>query len=132
MKQIKLMLISQDAAFFSDLKAALEDEKSLLVTATESTEQILSAAANGEVDAVIVDDVLRGASGLDFIKELVRRNPFVNCALVSSLHPREFHEITEGLGVFLQLPGRPGPREAGDISAQICGHLGKIYGLIVS
>jgi CheY-like chemotaxis protein len=132
MKQIKLILISQDVEFFRDLKDALEDDESLHVTATDSTEQVLAAAEKSEVDVVIVDDQLKGIGGLDFIKKLVRRNPFVNCALVSSLHPSEFHAATEGLGVFLRLPGRLGPQESGDISAQICAHLEKIYGLISS
>lgn len=130
MKQIKLILISQEAKFFRDLKDALEDDKSLLVSSTDETEQVLSAVENNEVDAVIIDDELKGTSGLEFVKILVRRNPIVNCALVSSLHPAEFHEATEGLGVFLQLPGRPGPQEADHVSARISAHLQKIYGLV--
>ncbi len=132
MKPIKLILISQDAALFKDLKDALDDDESLIVGVTESTEQVLGAVEDSEVDAVIVDDVLKSGSGLDFIKEMVHRNPFVNCALVSSLHPSEFHELTEGFGVFLQLQGRPGPQDAAEVSAQIGAHLEKIYGLISS
>jgi hypothetical protein len=33
--------------------------------------------------------------------------------MVSSLSPEDFHEATEGLGVFMQLPVDPGAEEAG-------------------
>jgi hypothetical protein len=32
--------------------------------------------------------------------------------MVSSLSPEDFHEMTEGLGIFMQLPVGPGAGEA--------------------
>jgi hypothetical protein len=32
--------------------------------------------------------------------------------MISPLDPKEFHEVTEGLGVFMQLPVSPGAGEA--------------------
>jgi len=130
MKQINLILISKDAELFADLKTVLEKNGSLRVSATDSAEQVRNAVKNNAVDALIVDDQLNGISGLDFIKELMRLNPFVNCALVSSLQPAEFHEVTEGLGVFMQLAGRPGAQEADKVGGRIGDHLAKIYSLI--
>lgn len=130
MKQINLILISKDAELFAELKTVLEKNGSLRVSATDSTEQVRNAVKNNAVDALIVDDQLRGISGLDYIKELVRSNPFVNCALVSSLQPAEFHEATEGLGVFMQLAGRPCRQEADSVGGRIGDHLAKIYSLI--
>ena len=73
-------------------------------------------------NALAADEV-PGSTGLQVLRELVKRNPFVNCALVSSLYPAEFHEATEGLGVFMQLPLNPGAGSAREITA----HLEKIY-----
>lgn len=130
MKQINLILISKDPELFADLKTVLGENGSLRVSATDSTEQVRNAVKNNTVDALIVDDQLNDGSGLDFIKELVRFNPFVNCALVSPLQPAEFHEATEGLGVFMQLAGRPSSQEAGRVGSRIGDHLARIYSLI--
>jgi len=132
MKKIKLLIITKDAELFRPLEAALASEAMLGVVITESTGQVRRAVENNEVEALIVDEQLEAMSGLDFVNELVRINPLVNCALVSMLQPDEFHEATEGLGVFMQLNGRPGPQEAVRVAARISDHLNKIYGLISS
>ena len=46
------------------------------------------------------------------VQELMREHPLINCAMVSSLSPEDFHELTEGLGLFMQLPLHPGAEEA--------------------
>jgi hypothetical protein len=68
---------------------------------------------------------LLDSSGLQFIKDLVAANPFVNCALSSPLSHEAFHEATEGYGVFMQLPVPPTARSAHDM----IDHLKKIYQL---
>ena len=47
-------------------------------------------------------------TGLEFIKTVIVQKPMVNCAAVSSLLPDDFHEASEGLGILMQLPVRPG------------------------
>jgi hypothetical protein len=81
--------------------------------------EIYEAVAAGEVDGVIVDEEVEGGTGLDFIREFTPQNPFINCALVSSLYPDEFHEATEGYGVFMQIPPHPGREEAEQIGAHL-------------
>lgn len=132
MKKIKLLIITKDVELFRALEAALASEATLAVAITGSTGQVRRAVENNEVEALIVDEQLDVMSGLDFVNELVRINPLVNCALVSMLQPKEFHEATEGLGVFMQLNGRPGAQEADRVAARISDHLNKIYGLISS
>jgi len=132
MKKIKLLIITEDVELFRPLEAALVSETMLGVVITESTGQVRRAVENNEVEALIVDEQLEAMSGLDFVNELVRINPLVNCALVSMLQPDEFHEATEGLGVFMQLNGRPVAQEAVRVAARISDHLNKIYGLISS
>jgi len=132
MKKIKLLIITEDVELFRPLEAALASETMLGVVITESTGQVRRAVENNEVEALIVDEQLEAMSGLDFVNELVHINPLVNCALVSMLQPDEFHEATEGLGVFMQLNGRPDAQEAVRVAARISDHLNKIYGLISS
>ena len=68
---------------------------------------------------------LQDCTGLQFVKDLVAANPFVNCALASSLSHDAFHEATEGYGVFMQLQVPPTAQSAYDMIE----HLKKIYQL---
>ena len=123
MKILNVILISSNPESLNVLEQSLAAHERFIVARQTSPEQVFSAIENGQVDVVIADDQVDGTTGLEFLRELVKRSPFVNCALVSSLYPGEFHEATEGLGVFMQLPLSPGPQAARDI----CAHLEKIY-----
>lgn len=122
MKNLNLLLISKNKQRFSDLKQALVAHGQHGVRCCSKPEEVYQAIAAGKIDGVIVDEEVEGGTGLDFIRELTRRNPFVNCALVSSLYVDEFHEATEGYGVFMQIPPHPGLTEAEKIGT----HLSKI------
>ena len=122
MKNLRLLLLGRDNAALADLEKALSEDGRIIVTSTSSTEQVYETLAGEPVDAVIADEEVGGSSGLEFVRGLVQENPFINCALVSSLYPDEFHEATEGYGVFMQLPLRPGREEA----QKICTNLDKI------
>ena len=50
--------------------------------------------------------------GLEFIEKVISRNPMMNCAVVSSLSPVDYHKASEGLGILMQLPVKPGQKEA--------------------
>ena len=39
----------------------------------------------------------------------------VNCAAVSSLLPDDFHQVSEGLGILMKLPAKPGPEYAKEL-----------------
>ncbi len=119
MKNLNLLLISKNMDRFSDLERALARGGTHRVISCSRTEEVYEAIAAGGVDAVIVDEEVESGSGLEFIRELIPRNPFINCALVSPLYAHEFHEATEGYGVFMQLPGHPGAEEAEKITAQL-------------
>ncbi len=60
-----------------------------------------------QIDLVIVDEQLGDIDGIAFVKQLVKINPLINTAIVSTLSAEDFHEATEGLGVLMQLPRKP-------------------------
>ena len=122
MKKLKFLLIGRDETTFDDLQRALIEDGQHNVSRLSMPEQVYEVISDSKIHAVIVDEEVEGATGLEFVRELVRRSPFVNCALVSSLYPEEFHEATEGYGVFMQLPAQPGQEEA----REMCAHLHKI------
>ena len=54
-------------------------------------------------------------TGLECIRKIVRRNPMINSAAVSTLMPDNFHEASEGLGVLMQLPAKTGQTQAAEL-----------------
>lgn len=78
------------------------------------------------LDLVIVDEQLDDMSGLDFLRQFVAVNPLANTAIVGSQPHKAFHEVTEGLGVLMQLPLHPGKEDAEKLLAV----LAKISGLL--
>jgi CheY-like chemotaxis protein len=82
------------------------------ITWTDSGTKGLSVVAGKSLDLVVSDEDLEDMKGLEFIRRVILKNPMVNCALVSSLSPDVFHEASEGLGILMQLPVKPGPEHA--------------------
>ena len=123
---LKVLLVSQDNASLSGLKAGLEENEVQTVRA-QSGSYALSKIAEKDFDLVIADENLGDMTGLEFIRTVVVQKPMVNCAAVSSLLPDEFHEASEGLGVLMQLPVNPGY----ECAEELLEHLGKILNLAV-
>ena len=119
MKKLNLLLISKNKQRFADLAQVLTESGPHRVVCLSRPVEIYEAVAAGKVDGVIVDEEVEGGTGLDFIREFTPQNPFINCALVSPLYPDEFHEATEGYGVFMQIPPHPGREEAEQIGAHL-------------
>ena len=112
MKDLKILCVSSQAGYFSAFSAAMGDETSWSIQSLNSGDDAIAAAAANEVDVVVAAEEVAEGSGLDLIKQVVMKNPFINTALVSPLEPKEFHEVTEGLGVLMQLPPKPGKADA--------------------
>lgn len=54
--------------------------------------------------SLTVDAVLATEQDLPLVKKLVSAFPMANYAIMSSSSPADFHEVTEGYGIFMQLP----------------------------
>ena len=59
-------------------------------------------------DLIIVDETLTTIDGLALVRELLEKNAFFSIAVASDRPPDEFHEVSEGLGVVMQLGDPPG------------------------
>ncbi len=108
---LSLLLVGKDPASLAEFATELSQKDGIRVTRVTSAKEAWGLLGNFRVDVVIVDEELVGGIALSFVKELTRQYPLVNCAMVSTLSPKDFHEATEGLGVFLQLPVKPGAEE---------------------
>lgn len=107
-----IVFIAKNFSRFSDLVARLRREQEVELVPVSTGNAGLKQLKDKRLDLVIVDEQLDDMSGIAFVKQLVMVNPLANTTIVSSLAAEEFHEVTEGLGVLMQLPPHPGEKDA--------------------
>jgi YesN/AraC family two-component response regulator len=110
---IRLLLVTPYRDPLLELALAMEKDDDVdELTWTDSGQKALDKLSETSVDLVVTDKELGDMTGLEFAEKLLRVNPMINCAVLSSLPSDEFHEASEGLGVFAQLPLRPAKADA--------------------
>jgi DNA-binding NtrC family response regulator len=100
---IKALMASSSSNIFSNLDSVFAGHHIETVWA-ESGSQALSMIAKQSFDVIISDETLTDMSGLELAKKLISKNPMLNIVLVNSLSSKDFHEVSEGLGILMQLP----------------------------
>lgn len=121
---IRILIVSAGRLSLTDLKEGLE-ENNVRISWAESCDSVFAMIQHNEFDLIITDENLFDSNGLDCIKKLVSLNPMLNCASISSLSARDFHEMSEGLGILMQLPEKPGKKDA----VKLLDHLNTILNL---
>jgi len=109
---IRLLLVPPHRNSLLELALAMEKYDDVELTWTDSGQKALDKLSETSVDLVVIDKDLGDMPGLEFAEKLLRVNPMINSAVLSSLPSHEFHEASEGLGVFAQLPLRPAKKDA--------------------
>ena len=112
---IRLLLVTPYRDPLLELASTMEKYDDVELTWTDSGEKALGKLSEISVDLVVTDKELGDMAGLEFAEKLLRVNPMINCAVLSSLPSDEFHEASEGLGVFSQLPLRPAKADAEEL-----------------
>lgn len=120
------LLVSKDPAALAGLASALSTYENVQLYRVASAKWALKKIKSGNVDVVVTAAEVAEGEALPFVEELVKTEPLINCAMVSALPPKDFHEATEGLGVFMQLPPDPG----GDDAAKMMQHIDSIGALM--
>lgn len=105
------LLLANDGDALEFLAAELGKGKSNVICHAKTGGEALSLIDREKIEVAVVAEELGDGDGLTFVKKLAQKRPLINCAMVSPLPPDEFHEKTEGLGVFMQLPQNPGAKE---------------------
>lgn len=108
----RILLVSKASENFSELAASLAKRDGIDLIKVDSQEEAFKKAKEVRLDVVVADEELADGRGLDLISGLTQKYPLINSALVSTLSHDDFHEYTEGLGVFMQLPPRPTQEDA--------------------
>ena len=95
---LTVILITQRTSVLNDIVIVLRKSKINVIQA-ETEASITKTLQSQDVDAVIATE-----QDLPLVKTLVSAFPMVNYALMSSSDSHDFHELTEGYGIFMQLP----------------------------
>lgn len=125
MTPINIILISDKKGTFAELEKELANHQQFLITYIDKFAQVTERIQKNKVDVVVVAEQLGSQGGFEFVQEIVKLNPFINCALASSLAHDDFHELTEGYGIFMQLSSNPTRKEGTELFEKIA----KLYQL---
>ncbi len=109
---VRVMLVSKDSASLKGLESGLGKRNGVELVIVTSKNEALERVEKNTIDVVVTDAELADEEPLALVTEIMQKRPLINCAMVNSLPPEDFHEYTEGLGVFMQLPLSPGEKEA--------------------
>ena len=100
---ISILIAGNEKNNLAGLLEGLARDANIETRQAASMEEAFDILSKINFDLVVADENISGISGLAFSEKLVSVNPLINCAVVSSLSPKEFHEASEGLGVLMQL-----------------------------
>ena len=115
---IAVMLLSATDRFV-DLASGLAEHGGVQLFFAKSIAEAKKVLDQLAITAVLADEQLPDGDGLDCIRQISKTHPFVNTALVSALDPEIFHEQTEGLGIFFQIPPSPSRQTGQEILAKL-------------
>lgn len=104
---ISILLVSTKKNVFNALISGMGNTVELKTQHSDSGQNALERIKKETFDLVVADQVISDMTGLAFAKKLVKVNPMINCSIVSALPPGDFHEVSEGFGVLMQLPVKP-------------------------
>ncbi|MBU0993196.1 MAG: response regulator [Proteobacteria bacterium] len=102
-----VLIVAHEKKIIDRMRKIMADLKDVDTVFTSSGKEAMNRQKTARFDLVIADEALSDMTGIEFLKQLVKVNPIVNTALVSSLSHDDFHEATEGLGVLGQIPVEP-------------------------
>ena len=111
-KMLRIIFAAKNYAGFGDLVERLRQEPEIELIPVSTASSVKKTLTEQEIHLIIAAEELEDCSGADCIRKVAMQFPLVHTALCSPLDDKAFHEATEGLGVLLQLPPRPGRADA--------------------
>lgn len=109
---IKILLVSSKPDNLNALEKALAADPGIQIVKAATAEDSMKLARDEKPQLAVVDSALSGVTPEKLVLDFISVNAMMNTAVVSGLSDDEFHEKTEGLGILMRLPERPGPEDA--------------------
>lgn len=116
---IKTLLVSGAANNLAAFADGLGENGQAELRQTASGSEAAALLEEQEFDLVVIDEQLDDQQGLKFLTYVAKNRPFANTVLVSELSHDDFHEVTEGMGVLMQLSNPPAKEDAVRVLNQI-------------
>ena len=107
-----ILMVTNKRKTLEVLARALKSESTVKLEWAHEGTKALEHIAACRPDLVVVDEYIGYLTNLDFIRQIIEVDAFVQTAAVSRLPRMTFHEVAEGLGVLAQLPPHPGVLDA--------------------
>jgi CheY-like chemotaxis protein len=118
---LKVVVAGQDRRKFREIETILQLHPVTIFWAANGTaalDLVSSAKDSGKaVDMLITDELLEDMNSRTLVEQVVSLSPMTNCAAVSSLSAKAFHDAFEGFGVLMQLPGSLAEEHGHDLVA---------------
>ena len=111
----RILVVSPNRDNLSMLDSTLKNYKDVHLSWAESGGKALETVTDTTFDLVIADEKLGDMTGLEFAGKLISVNPIINCAVMSTLSPEDFHEASEGLGLMAQLSVQPSEEQTEEL-----------------
>jgi len=115
----RIVIVSSKPESFSVLAGALQADSRIVIERVAAGDQALALVISAAPNLVILDEKAGEPSDFEFIRSIMQRNALIDAVVVSRLSEKEFHESSEGLGILMQLPPRPGLPEAEALLARL-------------
>jgi DNA-binding response OmpR family regulator len=112
---MRILVISHRAEDLDGFFKALEQDANTEVALAPTGEAALEMVGISPPDLAVVDTGLADQGPFEMVTKLMKANVMVNTAVISSLSEDDFHELSEGLGVLVQLPPKPAAEQAVDL-----------------
>ena len=113
--RVTILFVCENKEQFQSFKKPLLENDKVRVQEVFSAEEALERVKQEKIEALVCSQTLPDMAGLEFLKQLVKVNPLINTALVSDLSGKDFHEVTEGLGVLMQIPSAMGEEQGREL-----------------
>ncbi|NQT21997.1 MAG: response regulator [Candidatus Omnitrophica bacterium] len=105
---INFLLVNSKLSSFSEMNDYFNEKNDISIDAASSGEDAFKIINSKKIDLIIADNQLSDMSGIEFVKKCITINFMLNCVLTGTKSPEQFHEDTEGLGILMQIPPKPG------------------------
>lgn len=122
---LRVLLVTTRQKSILSFIEGLSSDSAVYLDQVASRAEALGAVRFDSPHLVIIDSYgMPDKDSLSLVRELLMVNAMINCAVVSSLSDKEFHDASEGLGVLASLPITPDEKNAAELLSKLRDILG--------
>ena len=117
---MNIVIATPQSGELDDFIRALESKPDVTVHRSLDAASTLEAVRRNRPGLVVADARLDDNDGVGLVQDIIGIDAMACIALVSDLPDQQFHDVTEGLGLLMQVPVVAGKEEADALWAYFC------------